>query len=131
MTHDRRQNPPNFATDSLHKRKQEKVLERIGCEWQVSTLPSSAKYTNLNKYNQVHVRGVFYSASLKRDSGLKWVKKLANNKQKISTASRPPPPPPKKKKEGRRRTGVDEEEKGKKRRKDAGTEGPMKIFSPL
>ena len=62
-----------FATGPLHKRKQEKVLERIGCELQVNILPSSAKYTNLSKYNQVHVRGVFYSASLKRDSGLKWV----------------------------------------------------------
>ena len=75
MTHDCRQNPPNFAIDSLHKRKQEKALERTGREWQLHILPCSSKYTNLNKYNQVHVRGVFYSVSLKRDSGLKWVNK--------------------------------------------------------
>ena len=73
MTHDCRQNPPNFANGSLLKRKQEKALERTGCERQLNILRCSTKYTNLNKYNQVNVRGVFYSASLKRDNGLTWV----------------------------------------------------------
>ena len=76
MTHDCRQNPPNFATGSLHKRKQEKALERTGCEGQVNILPSSAKYTNLNKHGQVRV------------SELKWVNKITDVTTIISNSGK-------------------------------------------
>ena len=55
-------------------KKKKKALKCDGCEWQVNILPSSVIYINLNEYNQVHVRGLFYSASLKGTEGLNGLK---------------------------------------------------------